>query len=97
MEWKTLAERSGVSIRGIGYIRTGERSPSIESVDAIAQVFGLTGWHLLSPTLQNDIDNQEWLDRIRASFNIATPQGQELLKQAAKAAETLTRIKTLNG
>jgi transcriptional regulator with XRE-family HTH domain len=90
IEWQAISERSGVSLRTISYIRKNpERSPTIESVDALAQVFGLTGWHLLNPNLLAEIENSAWLERIRSAFTLANPQGQALLQKATEAVEMM--------
>jgi len=89
LEIQEVARRAGMSLRGLNYIRSGERSPNVDTLDDIGQVFGLTGWHLISPDLERNIENQEWLDRLKEAFVLANPDGQELLKSAARAAEKM--------
>lgn len=90
IDWQTLAQRSGVSLRSIGYIRKGERSPSIETVDALAKVFSLSGWALLNPNLSEDYGNTDLIERLRSAYNRTNAQGKDLMMKTADIAATLT-------
>lgn len=92
MDIQTVAARAGMSLRNLKHVREG-RNTTTDSVDAIAQVFGLPGWLLLNPDLESDLANREWLERIATAFNLANPQGQQLLKAATEAAESMARDK----
>lgn len=91
IDLQQAAIRAGVGIRTVHNIRAGG-NPTVETVDALGRVFGLTGWHLLNPNLAADLDNQEWLDRVREIFGTAPYHGLDLVKDAIKAAETTAAV-----
>lgn len=59
-----IATRSGVSQRMVDYIAKGERVPTIEIVDKIAQCYGLTGWQLQMPSLPYDLAKSGTLEHL---------------------------------
>jgi plasmid maintenance system antidote protein VapI len=91
LDIQAVALRAGIGIRTIHHITAG-RNTTIETADAVARVFGLTCWHLLNPELETDLENQEWVDRVRHVFGTAPAKGTDLVKDAIKAAETVTAI-----
>lgn len=50
-----LAKHSGVSQRQISNILRRETGCSVEHAEALARAFGLQGWHLIMPTLRQDL------------------------------------------
>ena len=50
-----LSRRSGVSQRQISNILRQESGCSVEHAEALARAFGLSGWHLIMPTLRQDL------------------------------------------
>jgi len=50
-----LSRRSGVSQRQISNILRQQSGCSVEHADALARAFGLSGWHLIMPTLRKDV------------------------------------------
>ena len=89
LEAQQVAIRAGIGIRTMSNLQAGS-NPTIETVEAVANIFGLTCWHLLNPDLERDLANQDWLDRIHRLFNVAPQQGVDLLKKAVEMAEVLT-------
>lgn len=92
LEAQQVAIRARIGIRTMAHLKVGS-NPTIDTVDAVARVFGLPGWMLLNPNLSADIDNQEWLDRIRAVFGTAPQEGVDLVKRAVDAAETMAALR----
>lgn len=84
-----VAERSRVGLRTVTYMKNGEGNPTVSNVEKVARVFGLTSWHMLSKTLEQDYDTQEWLDRIHTAFSMASSDGQDVIRKATEIAEKL--------
>jgi len=55
MTERALSQSSGVSQGQINNILNGRTSCSIETAEALAQVFGLAGWHLLLHGLNEEL------------------------------------------
>lgn len=78
-----LAEKSGVSQTMISSILRQDSSCSVETADALAHAFGLTGWHLLMPGLNVDLLKSKAVQRLLESYLDATPEGQALIDAMA--------------
>lgn len=50
-----VAERAKVSPKTISNIKSSRHKTSLDTLDAIAKVFGLTCWHLIMPNLDRDM------------------------------------------
>jgi transcriptional regulator with XRE-family HTH domain len=85
-EWSEseLARRSGVSQKSINNILNLVHSPKLETVDAIAEAFGLTGWHLIMPNLPDDLLTSRTLEGLVRSYVKASDDGRELINRVAE-------------
>lgn len=97
LEIQEISARSNVGMRTIQAMKSGKSNPNVSNVDAVARAFrlGLTGWHLLSKSLQDDFRNREFLERISQVYGATTNQGQEVLIKAMEIAEGLKRSEEL--
>lgn len=54
-----VARRSSVSARMIGFIKSGDRKPTLDIADAIAKVFNTTAWHMMLSDFTQKYENNE--------------------------------------
>lgn len=78
-----LAEKSGVSQTMISSVLGEKSGCSVETADALAHAFGLTGWHLLMPNLTEDLLKSKAVQRLLESYVNATAEGQALIDAMA--------------
>jgi transcriptional regulator with XRE-family HTH domain len=78
-----LAEKSGVSQTMISSVLAERSGCSVETADALAHAFGLTGWHLLMPGLTEDLLKSKAVQKLLESYVNASPEGQTLIDAMA--------------
>lgn len=78
-----LAGKSGVSQTMISSVLNERSGCSIETADALAHAFGLTGWHLLMPGLTEDLLKSKAVQKLLDTYVNATPEGQALIDAMA--------------
>lgn len=78
-----LAEKSGISQTMISSILREQSSCSVETADAIAHAFGLTGWHLIMPGLSEDLLKSKAVQTLLESYIEASPEGKALIDAMA--------------
>lgn len=79
-----LERRSGISRRMIGFLVDGERKPSVETAESIANAFGLTGWQMLLPNLINDMKKSRELNKLIDLFINSSDESQEYILRVAE-------------
>lgn len=72
-----------VSRSALHYILNKEKIARIDTVDDIARVYGLSGWHLISPTLPEDLENSPTLSKLLQDYKAATAEGRSHIEQVA--------------
>lgn len=84
-----LAKRAGVSQRTVSNLLDPEKhSPTLESVDAVAAAFGLEGWHLIMPSLMDDLNGETSIAAMVKAYNESSPDGKRhILRVAEREAE----------
>lgn len=87
-----LAEKSGVSQTMISSILAARSGCSVETADALALAFGLTGWHLLMPGLTEDLLKSKAVQKLLESYVSATPDGKALIDAIALREAKLTTL-----
>jgi hypothetical protein len=75
--------RGQVSQRTVANILNCEKIARIDTVDLIAAAYNLSGWHLISPTLIDDLSDSPTLRKLVDDFKHSTKEGQELISQIA--------------
>lgn len=63
-----LAKKSGVSAKTINNMQQTRFNVTLDSVDAVASVFGLTAWHLIMPNLPADLIESKALEQHVAKY-----------------------------
>jgi transcriptional regulator with XRE-family HTH domain len=76
-----LSERSGVSKRMIDYILAGERKPTIDVADRLANAYGITGWQLIMPSLPYDLAKSGKLDNLINDYKNCNSTTQDYVNQ----------------
>ncbi len=84
-----LAKASGVSQRAVSNIcNPNGPSPTLKTVDALANAFGLEGWHLIMPRLLDDLDGGTSLASLITNYDQAEAEGKRhILRVAEREAE----------
>jgi hypothetical protein len=77
LDW--LAKKSGVSKRMIQYILKCERTATVNTAQALAEPFGLTGWQLITPGLRADLVKNGRLERLVQNFYRSTEEGRDYI------------------
>lgn len=95
--WKQeqLAAKAGVSQRSVSnLLRPETHSPTLETVDAVAKAFGLNLWHLILPSLPEDLENDTSIREVYEAFRASSHEGRaHILQVAEREAEYAKRAK----
>jgi len=83
LKQRAMEVKTGVSQRQIGNILNGSTSCSVETADALAQPFGLTGWQLMVHNLPPELIESPNLGRLVQAYLDANDEGRELLDKMA--------------
>lgn len=78
-----VAEKAGLTPRGIHYILDEDRSPSIETAEAIANVFGFTAADLLKQDFDAELLRNGRVDRLIRAFASADDEGRRVMESTA--------------
>ena len=81
---KDVAARSGVSLRMVQYILSGERKPTVDVAEDIGSAFGLTGWQMIVPSLRTDLARSGKLSRLVSNYMKSSQSGQDYISQVAE-------------
>lgn len=73
-----------VSRSTLHYILNCEKIARIDTAEQIANVYGLSGWHLISPTLQEDLENSPTLSALVSNYMTASEEGKHHIEQVAE-------------
>lgn len=88
-----LAKKSGVSQRSIVNILNQETSPSLDNVAKLASCFRLNLWHMIMPSLPDDL-NSGALEKLVDAYHKAGPEGRRHITSVAeREAEYSTKDK----
>jgi transcriptional regulator with XRE-family HTH domain len=91
MTERDLAKASGVSQGQINNILNCRTSCSIETAEALAQVFGLTGWHLLLHGLTDELLSSPTIAKMVDSYIRMNGEGRALLDAMIRREGTRKR------
>ena len=78
-----LAKQSGVSAKTINNMTNTRFNVTLDSVDAVARVFGLTAWHLIMPNLPNDLIESKSLETLLAKYAMLPAEGRDQVDRTA--------------
>jgi transcriptional regulator with XRE-family HTH domain len=88
----SLAQKSGVSQRQISNILNAKTGCSVEHADALAKAFGLHGWHLIMPSLPEDLVNGA-LSRLLDNYLASSTEGRAAIDHLAELERKVAPIK----
>lgn len=95
MKPSQLAEKSGVSIRMIYFVLNGEKAPSINVTEKLASAFKLKAWHLVLPSLPQDIKKGGEIEKLIKDYLGANSEGSQHILQVAKKQAEYAALQTL--
>lgn len=80
-----VGDIAGVSQRTISNMRDPEGpSPVVENVEAVAAAFGLEGWHLIMPSLIEDLESDTSIRRIYDAYMESNQEGRRHIQRVAE-------------
>ena len=91
MTERQLSQSSGVSQGQINNILNRRSTCSIETAEALAQVFNLTGWHLLLHGLPDELLSSPTIARMVESYMRMNGEGRALLDALVRRETTRKR------
>jgi transcriptional regulator with XRE-family HTH domain len=77
------AKRAHVDQKVISYILRKQKTPGLDVVDKIAAAFGLNLWHLIMPTLIDDLSGPTSIKDLFEDFVASDPEGKRIIAQLA--------------
>jgi len=83
-----LAKKLGWKQSTISNILSGRHAISIEKADAIAQVYGLEGWHLLLRGLPRDLHESETISKLFSNYLKSSVSGRAHIGMVAEREAT---------
>lgn len=81
---KALEKRSGVAQKTINNILNRVSSPTLDTVEKLAQSFGLTGWHLIMPSLPDDLVSSQSIEKLYKSYLNSSAEGRDHISRVAE-------------
>ena len=91
MSERALAQSSGVSQGQINNILNARSSCTIETAEALGQVFGLTGWHLLLHGLSDDLLSSPTIAKMVDAYVKMNGEGREIIDAMIRREGTRKR------
>jgi transcriptional regulator with XRE-family HTH domain len=79
-----LAKKSGVSQKTVSNILGEIKVPTLDTVDKLASAFGLNLWHLILPTLVEDLKSPTSIRELYAAFSTSNDQGRQFILSVAE-------------
>lgn len=74
-----LARISGVSQRTVLNIINADTDARLDTVDAIAEAYGLAGWHLIIPTLPADLIDSPAISKMVGYYAKMPPEDRSYI------------------
>lgn len=66
------------------YVLNCEKTAKIDTAHHIAEVYGLSGWNIISPTLIDDLSKPGTLSKLIADYSSADAEGRKHIEQVAE-------------
>ena len=79
-----LATKSGISLRMIAYILSGQKKPTTKTIEALAKAFGVKVWQLLIPGLRPELIKSGKLDSLVKNYSQTSEKGREWIDHVAE-------------
>lgn len=88
-----LAKKAGVSQKSVSNMldpaRPGVSAGTLDKLDRVARAFGLTAWHLLIPTLPEDIRECHRISELVADYIVTPQDSRDLIYHTAERERKL--------
>lgn len=86
LSYRAVSEKTGeaVSPKTVGNMVNAVGGSSIDNVEAVAQVFGLTGWQMILPGLIDDIENNTSIATVYESYFNTDAEGRKHIQRIAE-------------
>lgn len=81
---RDLAKLAKVSQKAINNILNQRSISKLDTVEKIASVYGLTGWHLIMPNLSDDLLQPGRLEGLFNAFISSNEEGRDHIAQVAE-------------
>lgn len=82
--FRDMEIRSGIKKSTVQRILTGGTTATIDQAQALAEVFGLDGWHLLLPNLPRDLQKTKTLSSLVPHYLDASSAGRDNIDRVAE-------------
>lgn len=79
-----LSKKSGVAQKTINNILRKKTAANIDTVDALAAVFGLNLWHLIMPDLPEELIKSKSIEKLYSSYVNSSNEGRDLIERIAE-------------
>lgn len=94
MSERDLASKAKVAQKTVNNILNQTKSPTLETVDKIARVFGLNLWHLIMPDLPDELlKPNSSIAKLYTSYRDASPEGRNMIDRVAEREAQYTATK----
>lgn len=87
-----LATRAGVAQKTINKILNNQSAPTLDTVDKIAEAFGINLWHLVMPALPEELISSPSIEALYNAFKSASPRGREHISLVAEREAHYSKI-----
>lgn len=84
----TVAARAGIDPKSVNNMLHARFEPRLENVEAVAKVFGLTGWQLIRRNLTKGMPGIDELEELIERYIAATPEQRETIMHVAEMTGT---------
>lgn len=80
---REIGKRAGISPKSVNNMYNERTDVQLESVDAVAKVFGLGLWHLLMPDLEVDYEDLADFENLREGWIASSDDGKKQILSIA--------------
>ncbi len=79
-----LAARAKIDRKSVNNMLNARHNSDMDNVDAVAEVFGLRGWQLITDDIGTTPADARQIESLIARFNKATPEQREIILRVAE-------------
>jgi transcriptional regulator with XRE-family HTH domain len=90
---REVSKRSGVAPKTVNNMRNARTTSTIENVDKVASVFGLSGWQMIVPDLPSDLVESRQLKSTLSNYMSADTEGRQAIDRLAEREAAYTAKK----
>ena len=93
MSGPALAQRAGIDRKSVNNMLNARYNPNYDNVEAVAEVFGLTGWQLILPDLHTNLPMANEVRKLLENFHRASDEGRRTILNVAEMTGTYDKKK----